>query len=79
MAIKHTIKGLSYTPEEWEEIHADAMRYRWLRDKGHPDNHALPFIGAECQNDWGKWYTDHASGKRADNWIDGAMKSNPVK
>ncbi|MGZ5650222.1 MAG: hypothetical protein ACXWG8_07800 [Usitatibacter sp.] len=63
--------------ERQEALERDAARYRWLRDHGHPDNHAYPYIGAECQNDWGKWYTDHASGERADGWIDDAMKKFP--
>jgi hypothetical protein len=57
----------------------DAARYRWLRDHGHPDNHTRPFIGSHCQNDWGNWYTDHATGARADAMVDEAMRESPAE
>lgn len=58
----------------------DAKRYRWLRDKAHPDRDDTGLACVEADvSEWGRHYNKHLSGEKLDAAIDNAMAKEPTK
>ena len=56
-----------------DSVQEDAARYRWLRDRAHPDSEDSGIAVSESDfNDWGNKFTRYYSGEELDAAIDAA-------